>query len=179
MSDERGHREELERKAAEAERTSEPSSEDVLRTGDGAEARDDEAWLERMREVYAPPPMSPTERRAFDARLEERIEAESQRGPFGLRLWQPIAVAAVAAAAAWLAFAPSSDPTPELVPAPTEFASSRTATSLADWEREILAAAEPTAGSDVAVGEDILPDDYRAIAGLFLDDDRGATAHAP
>ncbi len=142
----------------------------------------DDAWLEQVRDAYAPPPMSPTERRAFDARLEARVEAEAHRAFFGLRLWQPIAAAAVAAAAAWLVLGPSAEPAPEIVPppVPTTLATTRAATSFADWEREILAAADPAAASpDAASADDYLPDDYRAIAGLFLEGGRGATANAP
>jgi hypothetical protein len=109
--------------------------------------------------------MSTAERRAFDARLEARLEARRSRSRLPLPLWQPIAAAAVLAIAGWLVWSPPSGP-PE-VDAPTVTAHGPRA-ALSEWEREILAAADPVATPVAPGGAAILPDDYRAIAGLFL-----------
>ncbi|MDH4016295.1 MAG: hypothetical protein OEV20_03040 [Actinomycetota bacterium] len=165
MSDEERQREEQERLRASA---------GADRADDGRPAGDDDAWLERFRDVYAPEPMSPAERRAFDARLEERIEVEARRGPLWLPIWQPVvAAAAIAALAVWLVWSPAPDTSPTV---PTEVATARRPASLADWEREILAAADPATAPESAGSEEILPDDYRAIAGMFLGGGGGANA---
>ena len=168
MSDERNERE------ARAANTEAVRADDARRDGDGAQqGGEDAAWLERVRDVYTPEPMSPAERLAFDTRLEERIETSARSGLFGLPLWQPISLMAVVAVAVWLTISPA--PAPTTPDAPPEVASVRRPASLADWEREILAAAEPGSTPNSATGDEILPDDYRAIAGLFLGADGGGT----
>jgi hypothetical protein len=142
--------------------------------GESVDAEEDLLWLERVRDVYTPEPMTTAEQRAFDARLEQRIDAAARRGPFGLRMWQPIAAVAVAAAAAWLTYGTPPEPSPTATSPQADFASMRRPASLADWEREILAAAEPEASTQAAANDRILPDEYQAIDGLFLAGGGGA-----
>jgi len=128
----------------------------------------DDAWVERVREVWAPDEMTPAERHAFDVRLETRIESNARRGFAGRPLWQPIAAVAVAAIALWLVWGSALTPEGTEAKLRDRIAGHRPA-SLAAWEREILAAAEDDAEAGASTDATILPDDYRAISGLFLE----------
>ena len=80
--------------------------------------RDERAFVDRLNEAFEPPEFSAQRRVAFNAKLEERIE-RSRRGS-----WRPfVAGAAVAAAAAWLAFVGAGDsvvqsPAPQIAQSP-------------------------------------------------------------
>ncbi len=111
---------------------------------------DDERWLERVREVYRPEPLTPARRAALDRSLEERI-----RRPRWSGAWRPAfgALAAGLAALALLLALPTSQ-TPERVYAE------------AAWEWEVFYPEElGEAGVD-----DALPGEYGVLASLFLDE---------
>ena len=123
---------------------------------------DEAAFVERLAEHYAPPPLDPIRRAALDAELEERLEAP-RAGSF----LQPVLASVVVGLAlgfVWLLGA--------LEPATSDRTKLRTAAaerSAADaWERELLDLQSFDDG-EAAADFDALPDDYAAIAGLFLD----------
>lgn len=116
----------------------------------------EQGFVDQIAAHYAPRPWSSEQRARFDAALRARIERAAQRRP-ALRGWLVPALAAVAAAAlVWFRFstAPEQDE-------PDPLAAS-------GWESELFLS------SDVSTFEDLddseaLPDDYVAIASLFLD----------
>lgn len=167
MSDEERRREPTK------EHSAEPwSSREHRDTEDTPDARDD-VWLERVRAVWRPEELSPGERRAFDARLEARIEAAAGRRWWSVPAWQPVTAILVAALAAWLVSAGDS-PGPDPLPDPAMAA--RRPASLTAWEHEILNAGE--AGTPATPVDDaMLPDDYRALAGLLLERGDIANGH--
>lgn len=123
---------------------------------------DEAAFVERLAEHYAPPPLDPMRRVALDAELEERLEA-----PRAGSLLQPVLASVVVGLAlgfVWLLGA--------LEPAALGPVRTRTAVaerSAADaWERELLDL-QSFGDGEAAADFDALPDDYAAIAGLFLD----------
>lgn len=135
----------------------EPPRDDVAR-----ESRaDPDAFVETLRRLYAPPPLRGAARASFDEGLEARRAAASRRRLPG---WTP-ALAALAAAAVlawgigrvWLP-----EPAPE-VPA-VEVAA--VDVEAIEWEEAVFfpATLEPETERTA------LPDDYRAIAAVFLDD---------
>jgi hypothetical protein len=112
-----------------------------------------------VRDHYAPEPLSPGRRAAFDVRLRERTGRSRRR----IGLWPALAAAASAAAlAALLLFR-----TPALPPerAVAEQPASDT------WAARVLYADGSSYGQTVA-DDEALPAEYAAIADAFLD--RGA-----
>ena len=111
------------------------------------------AFIERMAHVYAPHPLSRAEQRAFDQRLDDRRQRE---GP-GTR-WLPVGAAVAVASVAlllWVVFpaeAPRVGPPGPIAleDVPVDYAGVYAETSL-----------------DV-MDEEALPDDYVAIASVFL-----------
>ena len=120
---------------------------------DARSEREERALVERIAAEFAPPAMSEAGAAAFDARLRERLEERSRPD----RVWLPALVGAAAVLAVWLGaglWSPTDPP--------------RSAAARAGvWEAELLL------GSDVALDADAreahLPDDYDAIAAVFLD----------
>jgi hypothetical protein len=117
-------------------------------------ARSDSRFVEKLAEGYAPEPMAPARQVAFDEALRERIEGRSSR-------WRPMALAipaAAALAAVWL-FAGDAHlaSAPDPVPVITAEA----------WEEALLS---PDVLSDLDAREDdeLLPEEYFAIASAFL-----------
>lgn len=112
-------------------------------------------FVRRLADAYAPRPASPQERVAFRAELDRRIERGRSRP------WLP-ALGGVAAAGLALALVLGQTGS---APAPAPGA------SLADTSPEEALLALATAGSDTLEGEEgdeNLPDEYEAIASLFL-----------
>jgi len=116
----------------------------------------EQGFVDQIAAHYAPRPWSFAQRARFDAELRARIERPAQRRP-ALRGWLVPALAAVAAAAlVWFRFSTAperSEPDPPVA---------------SGWESELFLS------SDVSTFEDLddseaLPDDYVAIASLFLD----------
>jgi hypothetical protein len=132
------------------------------RTDDGRPlSRDDEAFVRNVADLYAPPPMTASQRTRFDARLEERIGDRAPRR----RPW--FAVAASAAAALSLLIwrttieAPVGDEVAQVgVSEPTVV---ETDASGDEW---ILAMATDS----LTDSDDSLPPDYLAISDLLLGD---------
>lgn len=120
--------------------------------------REDALFVQRIAEIATPPEMSPARRRAFDRRLEERLERRWQ--------WMPVLAPAVAAAALALlviiGIRPSLDDTADQSVArlPTAVIEAEEV----DFEAALLAfSLESFDDEDVA-----LPEDYLAIEEVFL-----------
>lgn len=119
---------------------------------------EDALFVQRIAEIATPPEMSPARRRAFDRRLEERLERRWQ--------WMPVLAPAVAAAALALlviiGIRPSLDDTADQSVArlPTAVIEAEEV----DFEAALLAfSLESFDDEDVA-----LPEDYLAIEEVFL-----------
>ncbi len=129
-------------------------------------AAEAQRFVERLAESFAPDPPSEARRRAFDAALRERIEAPVRRS-----WWKPaLATAAVGAAIGGLLSTPSVEPpesTDTLVATETQRWSDELVDAV-DWEAELFTASEVEDLGTMA-DDDFLPEDYVAIAGLFLD----------
>jgi hypothetical protein len=115
--------------------------------------REEEEFVRKLAGTYVAPELSPQERIAFHARLEERI---GRRHRF--EHWRPVfAGAAIAAALAVLVFARSGTVSPPPGPAAVNVASTTA-------ENVILALATGAPEGQ----EKELPEDYLAIADVFL-----------
>ncbi|HVH06154.1 MAG TPA: hypothetical protein VNE71_09175 [Myxococcota bacterium] len=120
----------------------------------GNEGHDLERWLERVRDGYAPPPVTPAQRAAFDARLRERIESPRRGLP-----WLPLSVGAGLATAALAALL--------VRRAPVATAPAGVAAADDEWAGEILLEDGSAYGDDDP--EDALPPQYAAIASAWLE----------
>jgi len=121
--------------------------------------REDAQFVERLRELHAPEPMSRARRAAFTRELSGRLEARPRR-----RLLIGAVLAPVAALAlAWVYLGGS------LTPSPSN-GQARVVADAADalWVYDVL---NPPELSDMEYSEDfqMLPDDYLEIASEFLD----------
>lgn len=125
--------------------------------------RQGERFVERLAAHYTPTPMTPAERVAFDTALWARLSRRSRR-----RALVPAVVAGAAVAAitwltitSWVPLWPQPGGEPEVAVVETPRAT--------PWESELLFPHEA-----LEISEDdnsiMLPDDYRAIARVFLDD---------
>ena len=119
---------------------------------DSAEAE----FVDRLAAAYAPVPMTAGERAVFDEAIRARLERPR---------WRPLLVPAIGAAAAaalvWFVFSQTIAP----IPPPGEEKSAALVAS--SWEDELFLS------SDLGISEDrgeseTLPEDYLAIASLFL-----------
>ena len=113
--------------------------------------QEDKAFADRLAAHYAPPPWTSAKRVGFDEALRARVERPQRRG-FAVPALAAVAVAALV----WVSFTlrPAGD-----VSAP-EVASV--------WESELFLSSDVSPLDDRDDSED-LPDDYLAIASLFLD----------
>lgn len=122
-------------------------------------AREDEAFVRNVADLYAAPPMTTLQRSRFDARLEERIRDRAARR----RPWFAVA-AGVAAALSLLLWrtatlAPVGDEVAQIAVAePTQ--------SEADASADAWILAMTT--DSLADADDTLPPDYLAISDLLL-----------
>jgi ferric-dicitrate binding protein FerR (iron transport regulator) len=116
---------------------------------------DERAFAARLAELWQPRPLTGAGRAAFDAGLEGKLARRRRR-----RAALP-ALAAVTAAAAvvWV-----------LLPASPADSPGHAAAvgSTAGWEYELIYDSADGPGSGES-GSEMLPDDYRAIASVFLD----------
>jgi len=111
----------------------------------------EEGFVDQLAAHYAPRPWTPAQRARFDAALRARIERPPRRG------WIVPALAAVAAAAlVWIRFG-TAPPSHEPVPL-----------AASGWESELFLSSDVSSLDDFE-DSDTLPDDYLAIASLFLD----------
>jgi type II secretory pathway component PulM len=123
--------------------------------------REDEEFVKRVAASYAPPPMAPAERAAFDEALLGRIR---QGHPARRRLVLAglPAAAAAALAAVWLLFlSPGTErlaPSEETVPA----------LSARAWEEELFLEGGSFEAEQLDES-DLLPEEYIAIASVFMD----------
>jgi hypothetical protein len=113
--------------------------------------QDDEDFADRLAAHYAPPPWTSAKRVGFDEALRARIERPQRRG-FAV----PALAAVAAAALVWVSFShrPAGD---EAAPAVASV-----------WESELFLSSDVSPLDDRDDSEG-LPDDYLAIASLFLD----------
>jgi len=130
-------------------------------TGNGSEdGRESDAQLvERIARAYAPAPLDEVGRARFDARLRERLEARSARGP----RWWVTSLAGAGTLAALVLVAVGRGPLVDPA-APIETAALSTA-ALSAWEWDLML------GSGLEADEaddEGLPEDYAAIASAFL-----------
>jgi hypothetical protein len=128
------------------------SSRDERKSLEGA----DKEFLDRLAEAYTPEPMTAGRRAAFDEAIRTRLERPRRR-----LLLMPAIGAAAAAGLLWLVLSPSIAPTPQLAEEGVA------AVAGSSWEDRIFLS------SDLGTSEDrdesgALPDDYLAIAGVFL-----------
>jgi hypothetical protein len=121
--------------------------------GEAAElTREEQRFVARVADVYHTPPLSPSRRVAFQTQLDARI---ARRG--GARLFPALAGALGAAALTWLVLVGLGSPTDKLEGEPP---TARAATA----EEAILALS-----ADEEIEDESLPEEYVAIASLFLD----------
>ncbi len=113
--------------------------------------RDEAEFAKRLAAHYRPQPWTPAERAQFDAELRARIERPPRRG-FPLPALAALAVALLA----WIGFG--------LLP--DRNGSSPDVASV--WESELFLSSDVSPLDDRDEGEG-LPEDYLAIASLFMD----------
>jgi hypothetical protein len=124
-------------------------------------AREDEGFVKRVAESYAPPPMTAAERAAFDETLLERIQRSHPTRRWLTLAGVPAAVGA-ALAAAWLFFlSPETEglaPSEGMVPA----------LSARAWEEELFLD-DASLDAEQTDESELLPEEYVALASFFLD----------
>ena len=113
--------------------------------------QEEKDFADRLAAHYAPPPWTSAERAGFDAALRARVE-RPQRSAFLIPAFATVVVAALV----WVSFS--------LRPAGDE--SNSAVTSV--WENELFLSSDVSPLDDRDDSE-ALPDDYLAIASLFLD----------
>ncbi|MDJ0850856.1 MAG: hypothetical protein QNK04_20995 [Myxococcota bacterium] len=134
---------------------------------DGIElAPDDARFVERLAASYEPEPLTADERVAFTAALEARLEQRRR----ATRLLPALAGAMAVAVAAWLVVPRASDsPAPpgsvETLAAAPDFEAELGA---GQWGLELLGSDTLLEDEEETAG-DPLPEDYLAIASVFLD----------
>jgi len=122
----------------------------------------EEQFVRRLAAHYAPEPLTPARRVAFDEALWTRL----QRQPRLTWLTPALATVAGAVLITWLTWSdrflpPAHDGVPSV--------SVSAMASTEPWEYELLYASELTASAEPDDGA-ILPDDYLVIARVFLDE---------
>lgn len=135
-----------------------PERDDELRLEAG-----DAGFVARLEAEYAPEPQSAAQRQEFLRGLEARIERRRRRW----RLPTALAGAGAAGALAWLVLAPQPAPEPMPSAGGAPPAASRPAEG---WDTQLFYADELLDDdADGATGQ-ALPEEYVAIASVFLDD---------
>jgi hypothetical protein len=111
----------------------------------------EQGFVDQLADHYAPPPWTSAKRVRFEAALRTRIERPQRRG------WMiPVLAAVAAAAMVWIRFSAGpggNEPNPVVASA---------------WENELFLSSDLSPLEDLDDSE-ALPDDYLAIASLFLD----------
>jgi hypothetical protein len=128
--------------------------------GDPTPQRDERAFGARLAERYAPPPLTPEGRRAFDRALGARLERRRRR-----RILVPALATAAAAAAVVLALRAgrlATTPAAPVTPAPVVADTRPTV----QWENQLVSATDVDDAS--TWDEQELPADYEAIADAWL-----------
>ena len=113
--------------------------------------QEDKGFADRLAAHYAPPPWTSAKRVGFDEALRARIERPQRRG-FAVPALATVAVAALV----WVSFSirPAGDESNPVAPSV--------------WESELFLSSDVSPLDDRDDSEG-LPDDYLAIASLFLD----------
>jgi hypothetical protein len=115
----------------------------------------------RIAERFAPAPMTPARRAAFDASLRRRLERRAAARPRLVLAVRP-AAAVAALAALWVGSAP-----PRTDPGEAGGAGSPPPLTTRVWEEEILRA-ESDLDEESGDADEVLPADYAAIESLLL-----------
>lgn len=110
---------------------------------------EDREFVDRLAASYAPTPLTPARRVAFDAALRGRIHRPR---PWRL-LALPLATASLAAVV-WFGFSGERG---------------RDAAGTSAWDSELFLSSDISALGD-RDDSDVLPDDYLVIAGIFMDE---------
>ena len=113
---------------------------------------EDTVFVEEIERAYQPPAMNAARRTAFDARLEERLQEREPRSFWPAAAMGMASAAAIGALALWFNVTSPIET--------TEVASTET------LEDALLVLIEP---ADRIGRDDSLPEDYEAIASLFLE----------
>jgi hypothetical protein len=116
----------------------------------------EEEFVDRLAAAYAPAPMTAGERAAFDQSIRTRLERPTRRP-----MLVPVIGAAAAAALAWFVLSQATGP---IRPPGEEESAALVASS---WEDELFLSSDLSASEDREESE-TLPDDYLAIASVFL-----------
>jgi len=130
----------------------------------------DERVLERVRELYQPKPMSPSQRVAFDAALRARLESPWTRA-WRLRVIAPAVAGLVAGLALWLMLnLPGTTPAPGFGVAHDTPSSTAEALTLQPWDYAVLIPSELEDGNGDIDRTDELPEEYLALASAIFGD---------
>ena len=113
--------------------------------------QEEKGFVDRLATHYEPPPWTSAERSGFDTALRARVQRPQRRG-----LWVPALATVAAIALVWVGFSlrPSGDEARPVV--------------ASVWENELFLSSDVSPLDDRDDSE-ALPDDYLAIASLFLD----------
>jgi hypothetical protein len=122
--------------------------------------REEEAFVARVAQSYAPPPLSASQRAALDDALSARLQRPPRRG-----LFVPVLAAAAVAGLLLLTFSPSLDLLRGTRGEDTVVASNTVVASV--WEAELFLSSDVSASEGRDEGEG-LPEDYLAIERIFL-----------
>lgn len=117
--------------------------------------QDDKGFVDRLAAHYAPPSSTPAKRVAFDEALRARIER-----PQRCRLLVPALATAAVATLVWVTFPPSVGPL-------RQGGDESNPVVASVWEDELFLSSDVSPLDDRDDSE-VLPDDYLAIASLFL-----------
>jgi hypothetical protein len=125
-------------------------------------AADEEAFVRRVADAFAPPPRTAAQRVAFQARLEERLEVEGRPRRW---VWGLAALAAAALAAVVLPMVFGREVEAPVVQTTIASGSGPAATGAEAAQEDAILAI--VVDSEVA-SDATLPEDYQAIASVFL-----------
>jgi hypothetical protein len=125
---------------------------------------DDARFAAKLGELYAPEPQTPEQRMAFARELEARLERPRHRS-----VWLPaLAGLGAAAAMAWMVLSPAPDSVPAVESSRVAAADNRDELEWQLFYPDQLLEGHMAAASERRDGG--LPDEYMAIASVFLDD---------
>jgi len=134
-------------------------------------AREDRDWLDRVAEIYRAPELAPGRRAAFDARLADRIaRRQRRRGLLGAAA-AAAAAAGLAGAGVWSLGGAPSDPPRADAPAdarPAVVAGVPAGRGASGSDEAVEDALLDLANAELEASGEALPDEYAAIAGVFL-----------
>jgi len=124
--------------------------------------RGDARWIAQVARSWSPAPLDEAGRTRFDARLRERLAESRERGAWRPRaVWAGVAMAGALAALVGLGIFGGRPPfRPPATPAED---AARVA-----WEWDLLLGGEGSGELGEALPDDDLPEEWKAIASVFL-----------